>query len=226
MALVEAMLEMSSSIIRSMTIEEELFRSRAHRASRFTSLIPLLLLLSIGLVACPGGSKASRKDALTCSDWDTGASALATAQLKQLMTSGAEVAVFLKDDITPRMRRTIEAEIKRLPGVASVFFQSKQDAYNRFRLIFAAQPDIVNNTSPDAMPASFRVSVAADGILARIESSIRRLAGVQQVRDERTAIPDFLKGDVAARFIARVKTLPSIRTADGRTLVRPNGCTG
>ena len=209
-----------------MTIEEECSDLRAHRASRFARLVSLLLLLSIALVACPGGSKASSKGPLTCSDWDTAASALATAQLKQLMTSGAEVAVFLKDDITPRMRRTIEAQIKRLRGVASVVFQSKQDAFDRFRRIFAAQPDIVNNTSPDAMPASFRVSVAADAILAPIESSIRRLAGVQQVRDERTAIPEFLKGDVAARFIEGVKTLPSIRTADGRTLVRPKGCSG
>lgn len=97
-----------------------------------------------------------------------------------------EVAVFLCDGrtcdaVTAEQRETLRAELEADTSTIRVSYESKEDAYARFRDEFADQPDLVGSVSPDALPASFRVLVAADTNVEAFADAYRTRAGVEDV---------------------------------------------
>ena len=70
-----------------------------------------------------------------------------------------EVSVFLRNDITAEQRDTLNQQLQRLPVVQTVFYESKQQAYERFREQFKDSQDIWRNVTPTALPESFRIKL-------------------------------------------------------------------
>jgi cell division transport system permease protein len=70
-----------------------------------------------------------------------------------------EISVFLKDDLSPQARDVLEEEIRSWEEVRSVKYISKEQAYERFIETVGEDSDIVKNMSPDALPASFEISL-------------------------------------------------------------------
>jgi len=60
-----------------------------------------------------------------------------------------EVSIFLKEDVTQAQRDQLQAELQAMPDVQRVFFETKEEAYERFKEQFKDTPDIVANTTPD-----------------------------------------------------------------------------
>jgi hypothetical protein len=90
------------------------------------------------------------------------------------------VSVFLLDAVTPEQKDAIRRSIEVWPGVASVDEVTKEEAYQRAIEMFAGDPAILRNLSPDALPASFDVTVSvrdADSL----QDSVRSMAGVEEV---------------------------------------------
>lgn len=113
---------------------------------------------------------------------------IGTAQLDVLgAPEGAQpVAVFLCDGrncaaISEDERDRLRGELEGNPDVLQVTFESKQDAFHRFREEFADQPDLVRSVSPDALPSSFRVLLSADAEAERFADRYRSREGVQEV---------------------------------------------
>ncbi|HET7236413.1 MAG TPA: permease-like cell division protein FtsX, partial [Actinomycetota bacterium] len=69
-------------------------------------------------------------------------------------TGNVEVAVYLTDPVNPDTVNSLTDTLNELPAVANVDFESKQEACDRFRELFANQPALVNNVDCDALPAS------------------------------------------------------------------------
>ena len=65
-----------------------------------------------------------------------------------------EVSVFLAPKVPAEQRDTIRAQLDALPAVERVYYESKEDAYARFRDQFKDSPDMVRNVSPDVLPES------------------------------------------------------------------------
>src|SRR2546426_845760 len=76
-----------------------------------------------------------------------------------LQTRKVEIAVFLNQDVTPDERNSLQQALVAMPEVGRVDYESKQDAYERFKQLFRDEPEIVQNTSADALPESFRVKL-------------------------------------------------------------------
>ncbi|MGZ4132325.1 MAG: permease-like cell division protein FtsX [Actinomycetota bacterium] len=93
----------------------------------------------------------------------TGLSLLIYRQLNLVIeayTGNVEVAVYLTDPVNPTTVTRLEDILHQLPAVASVDYQSKEEAYQQFLKIFATQKAMIDNANKNAIPASLRVHLA------------------------------------------------------------------
>src|SRR5690348_5930563 len=54
------------------------------------------------------------------------------------------VAVFLTDQVTEDQRRAIESPLRALPSVTEVHYESRQEAYAKFKEQFKDEPDLIS----------------------------------------------------------------------------------
>src|SRR5437773_7655994 len=66
-------------------------------------------------------------------------------------TRDVEVSVFLQDNINPPQQENLANILSSMPQVASVHFESKQDAYRNFVRDFADQKALVEGVTADAL---------------------------------------------------------------------------
>ena len=77
-------------------------------------------------------------------------------------TQHVEVAVYLTDPVTTDTVQHLTQILQNVPAVGpgNVTYQTKTEAYAEFKKLFANQPALVENVSPDALPASLRVHLS------------------------------------------------------------------
>jgi cell division transport system permease protein len=102
-----------------------------------------------------------------------------------------EVSIFLKGDVTQAQRDALHADLDAMPDVEHVFFESKDEAYERFKQQFKDTPDIVANTTPDVLPESFRVKLKDPKKFDVIASAFADRPGVDNVLNQRDLLKDF-----------------------------------
>ncbi len=79
--------------------------------------------------------------------------------MKDYLYFRVEVSIFLTKDVTAEQRDNLRNQLNSDPLVKSVTYESKDDAYRRFRAQFKDSPDLINNTRANALPESFRVKL-------------------------------------------------------------------
>jgi cell division transport system permease protein len=99
--------------------------------------------------------------------------------------ANVEVSVYLLDNISPDQQQNLQTMLQGMPEVQSVRFESKQEAYQRFLRLFHNQPDLVNNVSPNALPASFRVKLNDPEKFQLIQTRLQGQPGIHQIVDLR-----------------------------------------
>ncbi|HXF56179.1 MAG TPA: permease-like cell division protein FtsX [Actinomycetota bacterium] len=102
-----------------------------------------------------------------------------------LWTAGVEVSVFLEDTISPAQQQHLASLLASMPEVASVRYESKQQAYERAKEIFRDQPEVIQNVEPDAFPASFRVKLADPEQFRVIQARLQGQPGIDDIVDHR-----------------------------------------
>lgn len=95
-----------------------------------------------------------------------------------------EAAVFLTNDISEDLRQTLKDALAQIPDVESITYQSKEQAYERFKLLFANQPEILKNTDPSALPESFRVKLTDLTQFEAFKDRAQGLPGVDTIRND------------------------------------------
>jgi cell division transport system permease protein len=120
-----------------------------------------------------------------------------------LQTRKVEVAVFLNRDVTAEERDSIQRDLLAMPEVESVQYESKQDAYERFKILFRDEPEIVENTTPDALPESFRVKLKDPNQFEVVADRLQGRPGISEIRDER----QFLRRLVIAAAVLIATTI-------------------
>ncbi len=80
--------------------------------------------------------------------------------MREVYYEQVEVTIFLKtQDTTQAQKDTIEQDLKQDPLVATYDFETKEEAYERFKEIYASAPELTNLTRPESLPESFRVKL-------------------------------------------------------------------
>src|SRR5947208_3100268 len=107
------------------------------------------------------------------------------SEMKQIYYDKVQVSIFLADGVTDQQRSAIQAKLKTSPEVKTVVYESKAEAYQRFKQQFSQQPELVQNTPADALPESFRVELVNPERYSVIASTLPYgKKGVDKVRDE------------------------------------------
>ncbi|MEX2486478.1 MAG: permease-like cell division protein FtsX [Nitriliruptoraceae bacterium] len=108
-----------------------------------------------------------------------------------------EVSIFLCDGstcpaITDEQLEQLRDELEAEPVVAEVFYESKEDAYERFTEIFKDQPNLIESVDPDILPASFRVRLQDPSLFNVIAEQFAAYPGVEDIVDQREVLDQFL----------------------------------
>jgi cell division transport system permease protein len=118
-----------------------------------------------------------------------------------------EVNVFLRDDISPTQQADLQASIKNMPEVQDVYYDSKQQAYDEYKQMFAGSPTLIQNVDPNALPASFRIKLHDPNKVDSVRSQIIGRAGVDSVTFGGDAVKKLLRINALLRTISLVMTI-------------------
>jgi cell division transport system permease protein len=93
--------------------------------------------------------------------------------------------------VTAEQRTQIEADLRALqPQVEDVFYESKEEAYERFKEQFKNSA-IVNNVTADQLPESFRVKLQDPEQYLVVATAVQGRPGVDEVADSRALLDRF-----------------------------------
>lgn len=94
--------------------------------------------------------------------------------------------------VTQTQRDQIRSDLQRLPQVQRVFYESKRQAFARFKQQFKNSA-IVDNVTADQLPESYRVKLVNPEQFPVIASAFIGRAGVEQVQDQKALLERFFK---------------------------------
>lgn len=114
-----------------------------------------------------------------------------TERTKEIYLDRVEVMIQLDEDIsahdsdcTQQECREVREKLEASDGVDSITFRNREQSYQRFVEIFEhTDPQLVKETSPDALPAAFHVRLK-DPLDATPLDSVRNLPQVVEVADQ------------------------------------------
>jgi len=103
--------------------------------------------------------------------------------IAQSVEANVEVSVFLSDDISTSQTQNLNQMLTNMPQVATVHYQSKEAAYEEFKRLFHDQTTLVQNVTPDALPASFQVQLKDPNEFTAIAQQLQGQPGIANIRD-------------------------------------------
>jgi cell division transport system permease protein len=136
-----------------------------------------------------------------------------------------EVSIFLcaktssnptcqKADATQQQKDQLKGELEKLPQVSKVEYESKQQAYTRFKDRFASTPGFVQSAKEGDIPDSFRIRLKNPEQYKAVSQAVLGRPGVDQVINEQEILKKFfniLNGlQWAALFIAMVQVVAAV----------------
>ncbi|MEP6761898.1 MAG: permease-like cell division protein FtsX [Sporichthyaceae bacterium] len=123
--------------------------------------------------------------------------------MKDFWYDKVEVSVFLcgqdseapscaSGDVSQAQRQQIQSDLQGMPEVANVFYESKQQAYTRFKEQFK-ESAIADNVTADQMPESFRVKLKNPEQFPIVATAFAGRDGVEQVQDQKALLEKFFR---------------------------------
>lgn len=112
---------------------------------------------------------------------------------RDLFFDQIEVSIFLQDSMSDAQRVSLENDLAVNPVVDTVVYESKEQAYEHFRELFADDPNLLAAVTPDVLPASFRVSLVDPEQFDVIASQYATYPGVDEVSDQREVLDKFFR---------------------------------
>ena len=92
-----------------------------------------------------------------------------------------DVVVFLAAASTDEQRSALAAALHDDPWVDALMFESREQAYQRFRSRWAKNPDLLAAVHAEQFPQSFRLRLVAAGQYPAFRSQYAAMEGVEQV---------------------------------------------
>jgi len=99
-------------------------------------------------------------------------------------TGNVEVAIYLSDPVNPDTVESLTTKLTELPVVANVDYETKQEACERFKRLFANQQALVNNVDCDALPASLRVKLDDPEQYDQVAAVLKGQPGIDRIVDQ------------------------------------------
>jgi cell division transport system permease protein len=106
------------------------------------------------------------------------------SEMRSLYYDKLDVSIYLKDAITSPQRKSVESQLKASPEVASFEYLTKEQAFERFKRLFAGNPQLVANATPDDLPATYLVRMKDPERYTVLAQQFSRAAGIEQVQGQ------------------------------------------
>jgi cell division transport system permease protein len=126
---------------------------------------------------------------------------------KDLLYAQVQVSIFLTNDVTEAQRTTIKEKLKSDGTVKSYEYETKQEAYKRFKELFKDSPDLVENVKPESLPESFRVKLNDPSKANVTDADYKNLPGVDQVSTQQELVGRLFDAIDAVKNLALVISL-------------------
>ncbi len=115
-------------------------------------------------------------------------------QMKAVYYEQVEVSIFLKvQEATPAQREELEAELKQDTLVANYHFESRDEAYERFKKVYASAPAFVAATKPESLPESFRIKLKDPTKFEDFNSKYKDKGGIDRIIDQKQLLEKLFK---------------------------------
>ncbi|MHA6802581.1 permease-like cell division protein FtsX [Salinifilum ghardaiensis] len=132
-----------------------------------------------------------------------------------------EVVVFMTDDVSandPSCGQQpcsgLRSELQQLPGVESVDYENRDEAFQNFNRVFESQPELRDVVRKEALPASLRVKLSDESRSQALVQQFTGRPGVDTVTDQAEYLNrlfDMLNGVRNATFsVALVQALAAL----------------
>jgi hypothetical protein len=92
-----------------------------------------------------------------------------------------DVSIFLTPDITDAQRTALHDTLRADPAVRQLRYESREEAYERFAVLWRDSPDFVSSVRPDQLPESFRLVLASPPDFRRLAATFQGRPGVQDL---------------------------------------------
>jgi cell division transport system permease protein len=96
-----------------------------------------------------------------------------------------EVSIFLKTEVTQEQRDALGAELRSDPLVREVIYESKEQAYEKFRAMYADTPSLIEAVKPGQLPESFRVRLINPEQYQQVYEQYNGKDGIDTILDQR-----------------------------------------
>ncbi|GIF07129.1 permease-like cell division protein FtsX [Actinoplanes siamensis] len=106
-------------------------------------------------------------------------------RMKDFYYGEIEVSIFLADNVTEGQIAAIEGKIKSDPLVKESNHETKEQALERFKVLYQDSPDFVAAVNADSLPESFRVKLKNPEDYDSFAKSLDGEPGVQRIIDQR-----------------------------------------
>ena len=124
-------------------------------------------------------------------------------EMKDFWYDKVEVSVFLcgqdsdapscaAGEVSQAQRDQIQGDLRGMSEVDNVFYESKRDAYARFKEQFKDSA-IADNVTADQMPESFRVKLKDPEKFPIVATAFAGRDGVEQVQDQKALLEKFFR---------------------------------
>jgi cell division transport system permease protein len=117
---------------------------------------------------------------------------------------GVQLAIFLQPNISDQETAAIGQQLHSTPGIRTVKFVNKPQAYQEFKQIFGSDNEIVSALSASDMPPSYRVVPSKAQDVTQLGDQFKGVQGVLRVSYAQQEIDTLLHHFKQLRFVAIV----------------------
>jgi cell division transport system permease protein len=125
-------------------------------------------------------------------------------QMKNYYYGEIEVSIFLREDVTEAQRATIQQALEANPLVAAKEYETRQQAFEKFKVLWRDSPDFVKSVTPESLPESWRVKLKNPEQYAAFNDQIKGTPGIQDIVDQRELLDKVFKIFNAIQVMALV----------------------
>ena len=135
-------------------------------------------------------------------------------QMKNFYYGEIEVSIFLREDVTDAQRTAINQAIDSNPLVQSKTYETREEAFEKFKVLWRDSPDFIKSVGPDSLPESFRVKLKNPEQYKAFADQMQGQQGIQDIVDQRELLKKvfdiFNSIQVMALVVAGVMALAAL----------------
>jgi cell division transport system permease protein len=109
--------------------------------------------------------------------------------MREVYYEQVEVTIFLKtQEADTKNRDAIDVDLQQDPLVLTYDFETREEAYERFKIIYANAPELVEATKPESLPESFRIKLKDPSSFEAFDEKYKGREGIDRIIDQKQLV--------------------------------------